>query len=281
MSGRAPQGLLRPVGLWSALRLRRRLDRIVQGRRLLVVGARRAGNHAVVAWLANALAGEAVVLSYPDWRAGAAPGARVLHCNDVPKVPGSLRHRDLDRAVRSLVGVGSVGDLVVSYEDTAIATLGAPILLGHDVDARILVTRPLLDLVASRLARVRGATTPLDRTMFACTQAWLDVEVANRAGLPADWIEVAFDRWLVDPEHRRTVLDRLGLAVDVAPERLAPLGGGSSFAGAERLPDAAELNDRRHRIDWDPDTVGLLLDPRTRPLLRDDEVAFLEGRRSG
>ncbi len=249
---------------------------------MLVVGPRRAGNHAVIAWLANALAGTEVELTYPEWRVGITADAEVLHCNDLPRERGSLRYGDFDLAVRRALGGRGAGDLVVSYEDVRIADLVGPVLLASDPDARVLVTRPLLDLVASRIGRSQGGPDRSDPVgMYDVTQAWLDVELANRTARPPGWVEVPFDRWLTDPAVRNGALDQLGLEVDLMPSGISSHGGGSTFAGHTRVPDAADLLARRERVDWDAPTVALLLGPRNRPLLRDDEVAFLEARSAG
>jgi len=284
VTGRLPVPLRRfhPGGAPARRRLRRRLHRSVAGRTVLVVGPRRAGNHAVIAWLANALAGTEVELTYPEWRVGITADAEVLHCNDLPRERGSLRYGDFDLAVRRALGGRGAGDLVVSYEDVRIADLVGPVLLASDPDARVLVTRPLLDLVASRIGRSQGGPDRSDPVgMYDVTQAWLDVELTNRTARPPGWVEVPFDRWLTDPAVRNGALDQLGLEVDLMPSGISSHGGGSTFAGHTRVPDAADLLARRERVDWDAPTVALLLAARNRPLLRDDEVAFLEARSAG
>lgn len=258
-----------PAGVAARSRVRRRLDRATRGRRVLVAGSRRSGNHAVIAWLASALAGAAVTLHYSDWRVGATAGNRVVHCNDLPRHPGSLRFGDLDRAVRRITSNGPIGDLVVSYEDVRVDELTAELLVVPTIDVRILVTRPLLDLVASRIGG--------SRVGFAVDEHWLETEVANRTALPDGWETVRFDRWLLDPAYRIHVLDRIGGSVDELPDRVAPMGGGSTFSGRSRIPRPSELVSRREQVAWPPSLVALLLDPRFRALLDDDEVAWLEG----
>lgn len=235
----------------------------------VVVGMRRSGNHAFIQWYAGALAGRAVTFGRHGHHhhLETDPGApAVVLLNEVNK----LRPRDwyalLLRHRRALRG----RSVIITFEDVDTAYARWSFQSPHRVDARFVVRRSTLNLVASRLTALRRAAADgRADTNFAVDRAFVP-RLASLASAPADtWTTWRFDDWLTDRSYRTSFLDAAGLTVDTAPE-VSHHAGGSSFTGEASVDD---LVNRWQDVDLPPALVDSLL--ATPGVLSESEVAAL------
>lgn len=247
-------------------------------RRLVVVGVRRSGNHAIVNWLANALNGAPTELRYhPPGLIGSSPDGSIVHANDLPTDPDSSY---FDLIEKQLGIIERADSLILSLEDRPADARFDQVLAGLVGEipklARVLVRRSTLNTLASRLQGLRRNTERgITGSGLEITQYILDVMRRNRTAVSPEWITVEFDSWAADgASARRTILESLGLEHDIEPP-ISHAGNGSSFTDRQRVPTAEELTSRWTAIDWPEDLVNLLLRPRNIGLLTEAEVAFL------
>jgi hypothetical protein len=164
--------------------------------------------------------------------------------------------------------------LIANYEDVELGEIDRRLWLPRKPTHKVLVTRSTLNLVASRLAKMKGRT---DSRLMPINERFFEVLLSHRHA-PADWVVVHFDEWLVERDgYRAEIAHRLGLKSDISPD-VSHFGGGSSFSGMEVIPKDEDLTTRYQQISWPLAVVERLLEPRYRALLTDDEQAFLRAR---
>lgn len=262
--------------------VRRAVESHPSGSVYVIAGLRRSGNHAVITWLANALAEQSVDLHELDVNIRVSPSGAIVHLNDLKP---HRHHPDYTVFARHTDTIRSADHLLLSYEDELLSTVDSVDPLHRHPGHRLHVTRSTLNLLASRLAgSTRSRRSHADAVNLEIDERRLDAMLANRAiaqnpsaNPTNDWIEVSFDRWLVDPDERRRLLQRLGLHVDLAPS-ISTYGLGSSFTGTERVPETRELLHRWEQVDWPAPLVERLLEPRHHPLFTATELQFLTER---
>ena len=241
---------------------------------IVVSGMRRAGNHAVIGWLANAYESAPAPIEY-DWMGvGISESGITAHLNDIPLgEPDQRRKRNILRSQRQFLGaVESPSRLILSTEDVPRTEGGRSPLLAGRIDARVHVSRSVLNLLASRLALVRKDPSGPDARFVHIDQAFLDrladdMEVTNDG-----WVEIDFDRWSTgESSYRAALLEQLDLSVDIAPP-ISTHGGGSSFTGTDALPESTDLHSRWTRVEWPDDLLDLLSRERYRRILTEVEL---------
>jgi hypothetical protein len=244
---------------------------------IVVSGMRRAGNHAVIGWLANAYESALAPIEY-DWPGvGISVSGITAHLNDIPlREPDQRRKRNILRSQRQFLGdVKSSSRLILSTEDVPRGEVGRSRLLAGRIDARIHVSRSVLNLLASRLA-ILGKNPPVPDARFVrIDQAFLD-RIAADLGVTNDgWVGVDFDRWSTgESSYRAALLEQLDLSVDIAPQ-VSVHGGGSSFTGKDELPESTDLHSRWERVEWPDDLLDLLALERNRQILTEVELDHL------
>lgn len=236
---------------------------------IVVVGPRRSGHHAIISWIVSGLEGEAV--SWVDViprRVVVSLSGRTVHLNNVGLTP-STRQAVLNGKIRRIVRRAQY--VVVNYEDQDLRHVERMSRLPKVPDVKVYVTRSTLNLVASRL---RGMDKAWAVDLFAVDESWLSTLVDN-AHPPEGWTVVDFDDWSTDDNGYRSARARdLGLTANIAPP-VSRFGEGSSFGTSVTAPSSSELTTRYQQIDWPPEVVAILVDPRFRSVLSDQEFDFL------
>ena len=223
----------------------------------LVHGLKRSGNHAIVNWLHRQqrfvfrnnvvpvdpiLAGEAEV---PPAR----PFDAWLLDHEIA-LRGPLRGRLNYALVRRARLVASLEDLDPDY---------APFTTRRETIGRLIIVRDPENLFASRLRKARRTALraypaedgPVLRAARDLWKAHAHRFLACAPDDPAD-VGVYYDRWASDPDYRRQLCRRLGLAARAldlgAPARH---GGGSSFTGraGDTQPDPEATRRRADQLD--------------------------------
>jgi len=258
-------------------RLRSNIDSRHWDSIILVSGMRRAGNHAVIGWLANAYESALAPIEY-DWTGvGISVSGITAHLNDVPlREPDQRRKRNSLRSQRQfLCAVESPSRLILSTEDVPRDEVGRSRFLAGRIDARIHVRRSVLNLLASRLALIEQDPMYEMWGLVTVDQAFLDRVAADLTAAPSGWIEVDFDRWSTgESSYRAALLEQLHLSVDIAPP-VSRHGGGSSFTGTDALPGSIDLLSRWKGVEWPDDLLDLLALERNRRILTEAELDHL------
>lgn len=196
-----------------------------------VLGMRRAGNHAMIDWLA------------------ASAGRHTLHINDVEPGRNAFRYRDVYPHVSAppehaeIMQSGRHGffpfeldALLISFEDRlvkptldAVARERSERHYGRFSTATFfLVLRDPYNLFASRIKKGLIHTpedASLSRHLFVDhAKAFLNP--------PPGLIPISYNRWLSDSDYRNDIQKRAGLTVrEVNRDRVSQYGQGSSFDG--------------------------------------------------
>lgn len=209
-----------------------RADRV-----FFVYGMRRAGNHACVGWLANALEGEAVTLieSQRVNNFNYSSTGKTFFINDISTIHSpkylKLLYEDLSNIRRARFIIISVEDKDAAYGD------------GWRVPARseaILVRRSTLNLMASRFQNLNrrareglGASLQSMKGKFFAT-----LKAIMESPRGAVW---EFERWHDDAAWRSRFLANLGLEHDITPPKV---GLGSSFSADRSVSSTAQTSRR-------------------------------------
>ena len=258
-------------------RLRAAIDSCEWDSIILVTGMRRAGNHAVIGWLANAYESASTQIDY-DWVGVGVSGTGItVHLNDVPLgEKDKRRKRNILRSQREiLLAVENPRRLILSAEDVTRREVESSALLDGRIDARIHVSRSMLNLLASRLALIAKDPSGPNAALLPMDQALLD-RVADDLSSPTDgWVTIDFDRWTAgEASYRAAVLRQLDLSVDIAPS-VSLHGGGSSFTGTGAPPESGDLHSRWKLVEWPDDLIDLLELERNRSMLTEIELDHL------
>jgi len=249
---------------------------------ILVSGMRRAGNHAVIGWLANAYESAPAPIEY-DWvGVGVSTSGVTVHLNDIPL--GEPDHRRKRNALRSqrkiLLSLGNRQRLILSTEDVTRREVESSPLVAGRIDARIHVSRSTLNLLASRLKLLAKKSSGKKARYMTMDQAFLDRIADDMSATRDGWLEIDFDRWSIgDGSYRVSLLDQLGLSVDIDPP-MSGHGGGSSFTGSEELPEAGDLLSRWKHVEWPDELLDLLALDRNRRIFTELELDHLSDLRS-
>lgn len=189
-------------------------------------GLRRAGNHACINWVANAVYGDKVwhrklehylFLHYP--------GNRIFFINSYGQERAFPLFRQLWRYRKN---IANCEYLFLSVEDEP-PSFRHFLRPGNGSDAvRVHIRRSLFNTMASRAKKLEvDAGKPATGRMvdFGINEPLLAAEFAARRSDALQW---DYDRWLEDPQWRTDFLAQLGLERDIMPG-MSVEGGGSSF----------------------------------------------------
>ncbi len=141
---------------------------------------------------------------------------------------------------------------------------------------RVLVKRSVLNLLASRLARIQALADQGRGTPFLKSDQKLLDRIAGDLTAASDgWNVIDFDRWSSgDSAYRADVLRSLGLSVDIDPA-VTVHGNGSSFTGSSIQPESFDLLSRWKLVEWPDDLLDLLALERNRPIMTEVELDHL------
>jgi len=248
---------------------------------ILVTGMRRAGNHAVIGWLANAYESALTPIDY-DWEGvGFSESGNTIHLNDIPL--GEENKRRKRNALRSqreiLLATENPRRLILSTEDMTRREVDNSSLFAGRIDARVHVSRSVLNLLASRLALIAKNPSGRNAALLRIDQAFLDRVADDLRASTDGWVAIDFDQWTTgEPSYRAAVLERLDLSMDIAPP-MTLHGGGSSFTGANAPPESTDLHSRWKLVEWPVDLLDLLELKRNRSLLTEIELDHLSSLR--
>lgn len=202
-----------------------------------VYGMRRAGNHACVGWLINALEGDAVTLiENPRIRNfNRSSSGKTFFINDVSTLDTRSYLKNL---YRELKPVRQARFIIISAEDVD-ATYADSWRIPRRGET-IFVRRSTLNLVASRFQnlnrRAREGLGARMQSMGPKFFATLKANLASSGGSIWD-----FEHWHDDEPWRRRFLAGLRLEHDILPPMV---GLGSSFTNSRALPTADLLRKR-------------------------------------
>lgn len=238
-------------------------------RTIIVVGARRSGHHAILLWLANAV--EEQDLSWHELKPNQlllSHSGQTLHLNNF----NPTRHAaDYVSCLKFLRQIRRARNLIVNFEDVDASEVDRLSWIAPGADLKILVTRSTLNLVASRLEKVRKNQNPAG---FVVDERFLGLLMSQRTP-PPDWVTVHFDAWIEDHDgYRAAIAEQCAVRGDFEPA-LSPFGKGSSFTGVSEKPTVASLTHRYLQVTWPDDVVDLLLRDKYSVLLTATERDFL------
>ncbi len=274
-----PLDLLASLGApLETRRLDAAIDRVPRESRFLVAGMRRSGNHAVIGWLANALQADVDPLTYEWMGVGISASGNTVHLNDITTVGLKPRgRRAKSRRLRGdLPALDQATRLIVSFEDVECRQIDNLGLAAGGQWTRVLVKRSVLNLLASRLARIQALVDQGRGTPFLQSdQKLLDRIAGDLTAASAGWNVIDFDRWSSgDSAYRADVLGGLGLSVDIDPA-VTRHGNGSSFTGSSIQPESSDLLSRWKLVEWPDDLLDLLALERNRPIMTEVELDHL------
>jgi hypothetical protein len=202
-----------------------------------VYGMRRAGNHACVGWLANALEGEAVTLTESQRvnNFNYSNTGKTFFINDISTIQSrkylKSLYEDLGKIRRAQFIIISAEDKDAAYGDE------------WRVPARremVFVRRGTLNLMASRFQnlnrRAREGLGASMQSMKAKFFATLQANIASPRGSVWD-----FEPWHDDGEWRKAFLSKLGLEHDILP---STVGLGSSFSSDRQVVPQDKVGQR-------------------------------------
>lgn len=240
-------GILNLLELLLSALTKLAIQKKLRGRNVYVVcGLRRSGNHAVIQWLMNSIAGESITYESKGHRINYPTRSDLLFLNNWSG------HLNWKRKLSGTFISPEVKHIVISFEDES------PYQVFNYfkglVDCRaILIRRNRLDLIASRfqtlISRSKNGEDLGDESNMNCSQAFISllkeydsVKAENDKGI----VIFDYDKWTSDVSWGKTTMHSLALNSHSIPKRMTREGGGSSFLNLENLND---------------DRLGLLSEP--------------------
>jgi len=247
---------------------------LLGGRKVWVfAGLRRSGNHAIIAWIINGLEGRPTPYDAIDavcWFTSSDSGETIF-LNEVNRVPGTSYLEELWKRRKLL---RRARNIILSYEDSPVGCFShwkTPLYIRQ----RIFIHRSLLNIIASRLEKLRRAAQDGQRLpMMGIDESMLDALLSLSTAPPSLCKTIKFDQWVDDPAYRQALAEELGLHGDILPG-ISKEGGGSSFSGQRYVPSASELSSRFKACQFPDRIIAHLRDPKYAALTTSDEKQFL------
>lgn len=233
---------------------------------IVVSGLRRSGNHACIAWLANAYVGERSQSQNQGkinvWNEG-----NFLHLNEV-NWPDHFQFPILLQHAASWLKKAKVVLISIEDEMSIDGDMWTP-----PGSIQIYVRRRTLDLIASRITyNCKCAQQGIDKGDMMIDENMFRMQRSLISMSEQDVLLWNYDAWVQSAEWRMAFLRKLGLEVDLAPE-MSRYGGGSSFVGQDKSA-LARLDSvtRWESVQWPKRVVDLLSE--NTDLLDEEELAF-------
>ncbi len=260
----------------DTLRPRAALQKSSVGKEYLVLGLRRSGNHAIINWIEQQLAGAGFHLN--NLRLGENP---YKYIHDIITGDGLQRDQWIARETqryRHFQGAEGLSRLraesrqefawkdylIHSYEDVTAGKIAKSLpehrrrrFFGRsDTQYNVLILRDPFNLIASRL---HSGRLEIDSWHHSILSMWLEhareyVGEQNLLG-GANKVVINFNSWASDSGYRKALAERLGLDFDDAGiDTVTKFGGGSSFdrRGFDGSAQKMDVNNRWRRFVDDP-----------------------------
>lgn len=222
----------------------------------VVCGMRRSGNHACINWLLNALEErESSFEEVKGDRCYISNSGKTFFLNEA-NFYGLNHYWKL--VIEQKKVIKSCTNVIISLEDFEPSSGINPFIIASAT--KIMVTRSLLNLIASRLQRAMNqAKEGKDRGDMSVRESFfsnLNWIMNNKTD--KSWLFWSFDEWLQNSNQcRQQFLQRLGLAVNLTPA-MSLQGGGSSFTGQRLIPTAEEIESRWDNIQLPSSVIKLI-----------------------
>ena len=228
-----------------------------------IYGLRRSGNHAIIAWLMHNLnsdgiaydAPEPLIVPNPEWGFISQRLGDVYHINDALDKWATYNPGYIKGLVDAYSTIGAK-TIIVSYEDTSFKSSLLD-LYGQYYPflkntTKIVITRNILDIVASRVMRNRS----LNRitSSFGVNKKIIETWIENESFTDT---KIVFEQWCTSKEYRDSISRSLGLSNLDITSHVSPAGKGSSFLEPGQMPDKSKLLSRRKQVDIPQDIIRL------------------------
>ena len=219
-----------------------------------IYGLRRSGNHAIIAWLMHNLnsdgiaydAPEPLIVPNPKWGFISQRLGDVYHLNDALDKWATYNPGYIKGLVDAYSTIGAK-TIIVSYEDTSFKSSLLD-LYGQYYPflkntTKIVITRNILDIVASRVMRNRS----LNRitSSFGINKKIIETWIENESFTDT---KIVFEQWCTSKEYRDSISRSLGLSNLDITSHVSPAGKGSSFLEPGQMPDKSKLLSRRKQV---------------------------------
>lgn len=225
-----------------------------------VTGLRRSGNHAVIEWIKNGYDEPRTPIVYGTVGSpflGVSETGKVVHLNGINQKSKTRMARALFECRKHLKG--NVDIVIVSTEDCSPDVKRWWLSMA---DYEIYVTRHLLNVVASRLERLKERALE-GRAAKACAlyknffEHWNQFRLFESEGGRR---ALRYERWVTEQAYREDMAERIDLPRSVMPNYHSSLGHGSSFVGYEREKNPQAYTERYKAIEWKGSMVKWLME---------------------
>lgn len=242
----------------------------------VVTGMRRSGNHAFIDWFINALENSNVPMEKLEDIASASISENTIHFNNVNSI-GLIRFVDVVRSSKS--NIKRASRIIISLEDYVPKNIDPYIPRGS---SKIAIIRSTINIIASRLKHAMNqAESGEDRGDMAIDDKFISNLFWLQKASSLDWEVWEYESWLKSEDnYRRLFLSKFGLTFDSNP-KISIHGEGSSFSGAEAVPDYSQLTSRWQQIELPKRILELISNPSVFSALTEEErehVKFLQSK---
>lgn len=245
---RATEACVYPIQDWQRRRVQSsKTQAIVNQKEIRVVGMRRAGNHALIRWIAQQQPGEFFHLN--NVAAGKHPYRH--------KADNLRRYHPEHQKMSEVYRRQAKGELIerdcllYSYEDWRLKQITQPrfernreLYLGKSAQSfDVLILRDPFNLFASRLKQNFVATKAQGCSMV---QMWLEYArefVGESSYLSRNSIRINYNDWFSHEAYRCRLAEQLALPFsDAGLAQVSAIGGGSSFDGTSFSGQAGAMD---------------------------------------
>lgn len=228
-----------------------------------VYGLRRSGNHAIIAWLMHNLnsdgiqynAPEPLIVPNPEWGFISQRLGDVYHINDAFDKWATAGPGYIKGLVDAYSTIGAK-TIIISYEDksfkSSLLDLYAKDYPFLKKTTKIVITRNILDIVASRIKRMRGANRI--PSTFGVDKRTIETWIENESFTGT---KIQFEQWCTSKEYRDSISQSIGLSNLDITSHVSTAGKGSSFLQPGQMPDKSKLLNRRAQVSIPMDIIKI------------------------
>jgi len=237
----------------------------------VITGMRRSGNHAFINWFTNALENDSVTYNILKGNVSQTSTGKTIFFNEVNYF-GLMYFISAIRRHKLLYNKSSF--IIISLEDYSPKKTDAYV---PNKAKKISITRSSLNLIASRLHKqIELAKTGFSRGDMSIDDDFFKRLYWNQNAGGLGWTLWNYDSWVKNTgNYRKNFLRSFNLTSDIPP-KISQEGGGSSFSGTKKIPDAEQLVSRWKKISWPTRILNLLMDPNQKKVLIKEEECFIE-----
>ena len=216
--------------------------------KLVVAGMHRTGHHPIAIWLLHQQQGISnfSINSLTQWLFLIKNGSELSVLANNPIKQGVEEHSDKEK-FDDLMWDIKPDLLIATHErekltDVALAFSQSPTFTNKNKPRLVVVLRDFRNWVASCVKMAERDNKPTDMIIDS-----IDIDTyADHL----DWYSpigsttfIKYNNWVVDPEYRRKVAEKLNLKfTDASLDQLSIFGGGSSFDGMDYIKTATKMN---------------------------------------